>query len=65
MRRHLRWFDARSRTAINTIALLFLLLISAIDYVPPAQVSTFVWQNDVMGASAEMNSPRSVKACPF
>jgi hypothetical protein len=49
MRRLLRWFDARSCTAINTIALLFLLLISAIDYVPPAQVSTFVWQNDVIG----------------
>jgi diguanylate cyclase (GGDEF)-like protein len=43
MSRFIRWLYARSRTAINSLALSMLFVISAIDYLTPPQISTFVF----------------------
>lgn len=46
------WLDRRSGVAINSLALSLLALISVIDYVTPAQISTFVLYIAPIGPAA-------------
>ncbi|HVS32992.1 MAG TPA: GGDEF domain-containing protein [Thermoanaerobaculia bacterium] len=48
----LAWLDARSSWTVNLLALLLLILISAVDYLTPPQISTFVFYIAPIGFTA-------------